>query len=139
MTASMSRRWVYRILCPAALAAGVISVSLAAQTDPFVGRWVALQREHGVFITLTIGASSTLIFPGLRQDGRSEALTLAVKNLRVTPQTATFTVDLPENEGALEFEFRLVGADGSGRLSVLRVDGQNADDDVPSWVLRKMP
>jgi hypothetical protein len=138
MTALISRRRALPDAC-LAFAAIALSMPLAAQTSPFVGRWVASQPEHAVVIALTIGSSNTLIFPGLRQDGRSQALTLAIRNLQMTAEAATFTVDLPENEGALEFEFRLAGGDGLGRLRIVRVDGEDAADDIPSWALRKVP
>jgi hypothetical protein len=102
-----------------------------------VGGWVASEPDHGVVITLTIGAESDLIFPGLRQDGRSEALILAVRNLMTSGQAVTFTVDLPESEGPLDLEFRVAGADGTGTLRIVRVDGEPAGDDVPRWALRK--
>jgi hypothetical protein len=116
----------------------VMAMSTArAQTDRFMGRWIAVERDHGITVSLMIGPSSTLTMPGLRQDGTSLALTLAVRNLMTRVDLATFTVDLPENEGTLELEFRVAAADDSGALRVVRVDGEAADDAVPTWVLRK--
>jgi hypothetical protein len=138
MTASITRSWVRKILvCCAWLACAGMLRSVTAQTDALAGRWVASEPDHGVVITLAIGPSSTLIFPGFRQNGRVETLTLAVRNLQTTQQAATFAVDLPENEGALELELRLAGSDGLGVLRIIRVDGEQADDDMPTWTLRK--
>ena len=116
---------------------GVAVVTTRAQTDRFVGRWIAAEKDHGILVSLMIGPSSTLTMPGVRRDGTSAALTLDVRNLITRADLATFTVDLPENEGTLDLEFRVAAADDVGRLRVVRVGGETADDDVPTWVVRK--
>ncbi len=124
------------LVCWALLAGAGFPASPAAQTGPLEGRWTASKPDQGVVVTLTIGASGTLVFPGVRQDGRTETLTLAIRSLVLTPQTATFSVDLPETEGALDLELRVDNE--SGTLRVVRIDGEPADDDVPTWTLRKV-
>ena len=95
------------------------------------------QTDHGIVVSLTIGSSSTLTMPGIRQDGTNTALTLAVRNLMTRGDSATFTVDLPENEGTLELELRVAATD-SAALRVIRVNGERTDDDVPTWMVRKV-
>ena len=123
--------------------AGVVLLAMAmvaarAQNDRFVGSWIAAERDHGILVSLTIGPASTLTMPGVRQDGTSTAMTLAVRNLMTRGDLATFSVDLPDNEGTLDLEFRVAAAGDSGALQVIRVDGEAADDDVPTWVVRKV-
>ena len=138
MSASTS---IYRIASTLACVflLGVAMVRANGQTDRFVGRWTAAEPDQGILVSLMIGPSSTLTIPGVRQNGTRTALTLAVRNLITRGDVATFTVDLPENEGTLDLEFRLAAADDSGALRVTRVDGEAADDDVPTWVVRKVP
>jgi hypothetical protein len=116
---------------------GTLSVAATAQVDRFVGRWMAHETDHGIVVSLTIGSSSTLTMPGIRQDGTSTALTLVVRNLMTQGDSAAFTVDLPENEGTLDLELRVADTD-AGVLRVIRVDGEVADDDVPTWMVRKV-
>jgi hypothetical protein len=139
MTVSIACTRVGVFVCCALLAVAGMSSPVMAQANPFAGRWVASEPDHGTVITLTIGSPSTLVFPGSRQDGRAEAFTLTLRNLQTSQQTVTFTVDLPENEGALDLELRLAGTDDVGILRVIRIDGEPADDDLPSWSLRRMP
>ena len=109
-----------------------------AQSDRFVGRWVTSEEDRGILVSLMIGSSSTLTIPGGRLDGTVTALTLVVRNLMTRGDVATFTVDLPDNEGTLDLEFRVSAAEDSGAVRVIRVDGEAADDDVPTWVVRKV-
>ena len=124
------------VVCLALFA--VASVTAGAQTDRFAGQWIAAEEDHGVLVSLTIGPSGTLTMPGLRLDGTSAALTLAIRNLTMRDDVALFSVDLPENEGTLELEFRAASGDDSGSLRVIRVNGAAADDDVPVWIVRKV-
>ena len=135
MSASTSLRWACSLLvCLIIFGAGIGSAR--AQANPFVGQWRASEPDHGVVVTLTIGEdASNLVFPGLRENGSSQALNLSVRNLMTTEQVATFTVDLPENEGALDFEFR-TAAGGMGALRILRIEGETAID-IPPWTLGK--
>lgn len=110
----------------------------AAQSDPFLGRWAASERDRGVVVMLSIDASSTLVLPGTGPSGRTEAMTLRVRNLQRQQASATFSVDLPENEGTVDFEFSIVPTEGVGVLRVLRVDGEPADADTPTWPLRRV-
>ncbi len=133
MSIATSLPWVPKLLtCLIIFGA---TISLKSQSNPFVGRWTASEPDNGVLITLTIGETSSLVFPGHRQDGRTEALNLAVRNLMTSEQVATFTVDLPNNEGPMDLEFRKGTASDMGTLRVTRVDGQAADNDIPSWIL----
>ena len=109
----------------------------AAQSDPFLGRWAASKPDQGVVVMLSIGPSSTLVLPGTGPSGRTEAMTLEVRNLQRQSPSATFSVDLPDNEGVVDLEFRIVPTEGVGVLRVLRVDGEPADDETPSWTLRR--
>ena len=106
--------------------------------DPFAGSWVAAERDRGVLITLTIGRESTLVLPGTGPDGRTEALTLELRDLKAVESTATFAVDFPGDEGTAEFEFRIEGEGDRGTLRTLRVDGEAVEPDFPTWTLRKM-
>jgi hypothetical protein len=135
MRKSTSLGWASSLLVCLILFGAGIGLT-RAQTNPFLGQWRASEPDHDVVITLTIGEDiSSLIFPGLRQNGSSQALNLAVRNLMTNEQAATFTVDLPENEGALDFEFR-TAAGGMGTLRILRIDGETAID-IPPWTLGK--
>jgi hypothetical protein len=109
-----------------------------AQANAFVGQWRAAAPDHDVVITLTIGENaSNLVFPGFRQNGSSQTLNLSVRDLMTNEQVATFSVDLPENEGVLDFDFR-TAAEGTGTLRILRIDGETAVN-IPPWTLRKTP
>ena len=110
----------------------------AAQSDPFLGRWAASEPDRGVVVMLSIDASSTLVLPGTGPSGRTEAMTLRVRNLQRQQASATFSVDLPENEGTVDFEFSIVPTEGVGVLRVLGVDGEPADPDTPTWPLRRL-
>jgi hypothetical protein len=132
MSASSSFRRVF--VCVLILAQGASFA--AAQANPFTGQWRASASDNGVVITLTIGEASSLLFPGLRQDGRSESLNLAVRNLMTSGQVATFTVDLPEGEGAVDFEFQTATTGTMGILRILRVAGE-ASNNFPTWSLDK--
>ena len=106
----------------------------AAQVEPFVGTCRAAQPDRGVVVTLTISKASTLVIPGGRRDGSIQPLNLTVRNLLAKGRVATFTVDLPQNEGTLDFEFQT--ADGMGTLRALRLEGQPlVGDDSPTWRL----
>ena len=107
------------------------------QADRFTGRWVASEPDRGVLVSLTLGASNSLTVPGGRQDGSTQALTLGVVELMTRGDVASFEVELPQNEGIVEFEFRITAAGDSGTLRVVRVDGEAPDDDIPNWILRK--
>ena len=133
MSVATSLRWGPTLL--ACVVIFGITINLKAQNNPFVGRWTATEPDNGVVITLTIGETSRLVFPGHRQDGRTEALNLAVRNLMTSEQVATFTVDLPNNEGPMDLEFCKGTSSDMGTLRVTRVDGQAPDNDVPGWTL----
>lgn len=59
-------------------------------------------------------------------------MTLRVRDLQRQQASATFSVDLPENERTVDFEFSIVPTEGVGVLRVLRVDGEPADADTPT-------
>ena len=100
-----------------------IGIDAAAQRDPFAGRWQAAESDRGVVVSLTFGGSNTLVMPGTGPSGRTEALTLALRNVRKTGDTATFSVDFPGDNGNAEFEFRLGAPRDAGTLKAIRVDG----------------
>ena len=123
---------------PGAVMSAVLVCTVAAAQDASLsGRWAAREADRGVVVTLTFGSSNTLVIPGTGPSGRTTALTLAVKNLQRTQRTATFTVELPDNEGAIDFDFSLSPNDDSGSLRVRRINGEPPDDDLPSWTLTR--
>jgi hypothetical protein len=113
--------------------AGIRSVT---QTDQWVGTWTAPEQDRGVTVRLTIGQSSTLVIPGIGPGGKVAALTLLVRDFRRAAERATFMVDLPDNEGVIEWELRAQNTRDVVILRALTVDGEPADDDTPSWTLR---
>jgi hypothetical protein len=133
----MTRMVRRRALVVLGLTVLLSGVSAAAQTNRFAGRWHAAQADQGVVVTVVIGTSSSLTIPGVHANGTTEPLTLPIHNLMVAGDRATFSVDLPQNEGRLDLEFRIATATNAAALRVVRVDGESADDDVPTWVLRR--
>ena len=119
--------------------AGGISIAgirTVTQTDQWVGTWTASEQDRGVTVRLTISQSSTLVIPGTGPGGKVAALTLLVRDFRRTAERATFVVDLPDNEGVIEWEFRAPNTRDVVILRALTVDGEPVDDDTPSWTLR---
>ena len=127
----------FRVALVVAVFLASSTLAATAQGPPLTGRWVALERDQGIVVTLTIGTTSTLVIPGTGPNGRTEALTLQVRSLQQGTRSMTFTVDLPEDNGAVDLEFRLESADDLGVLSILKVEGEPVDDDFPRWKLRK--
>jgi hypothetical protein len=117
------------------LIASSMSVHVAAQANRVQGQWRTDRPDQGVIVTLTIGSESSIVIPGHTR-GRVEALTMALRNMRLNAEVATFSTDLPDNEGAIDWEFRVTAAD-SGVLRVVRVAGEPAGDDMPRWTLRR--
>ncbi len=138
MQTSSSVRRFRAVVASVVLLVGVDAIHSKAQSNALAGRWVSPEPDKGVVITLSIGSANTLIIPGTGPSGRTEALTLTIRNLRTSQQGATFTVDLPDNEGAVDFEFRITSA-GAGTLGVVMIDGEPPDDDFPVWTLRRTP
>ena len=117
------------------LLASSTSVHLAAQANRVQGQWRAVRADQGVIVTLTIDSAGSIVIPG-RTRGRVEALRMALRNMRLNADVATFSTDLPDDEGAIDWEFRVTAAD-SGVLRVLSVAGEPAGDDMPRWTLRR--
>jgi len=113
--------------------AGIRSV---AQTDPWVGTWIAPDQDRGVTVRLPIGKSSTLVIPGTGPGGKVAALTLLVRDFRGAADHANFVADLPDNEGVTEWELRQHNTRDVAILRVLTIDGEPVDDDTPYWTLR---
>ena len=130
------RRFLARQVVLAPVLIGIsLSVHVAAQANRFQGQWRADRADQGVIVTLMIDSESSIVIPG-RTRGRVERLTMALRNMRHNAEAATFSTDLPDNEGAIDWEFRVTAAD-SGVLSVVSVAGEPAGDDMPSWTLRR--
>ena len=125
-----------RLLCSCAGLLMVIAAN-AAQPERLQGRWLATAPDQGVVVSLTFGVSSSLTMPGARQDGSVIALTMPLQDLKTERDLSTFSVELPDNEGTLDLEFRITPSGDGGSLRVVRLDGEAVDDDVPIWVLRK--
>jgi hypothetical protein len=107
-----------------------------AQIDPWVGTWTAREQDRGVTVRLIVGQSSTLVIPGIGPGSKVAALSLVVRDFRRAAERATFTVDLPDNEGVIEWELRLLEVQDVAILRAMTVDGEPTDDDTPSWTLR---
>ncbi len=65
------------------------------------------------------------------------ALTLKVRDFRGSADRATFMVDLPDDEGVVGWELRARNTRDAAILRALTIDGEPADDDLPSWTLRR--
>ena len=115
----------------------IAAIRSEAQTDAWAGTWTAPEPDRGVIVKLTIGPSSTLVIPGTGPDEKVAALTLAVRDFRGTTDRATFTVDLPNDEGVIAWEIRAQSAPGSAILRAVTIDDEPVDDDTPSWTLRR--
>jgi hypothetical protein len=119
-----------------AILVSTTGIQSAAQTDPWVGTWTAREQDRGVTVTLTVGQSSTLVIPGVGPGGKVAALTLVVRNFRRAAERASFTVDLPDNGGVIEWELRSHEIPDVATLRALTIDGEPVDDDTASWILR---
>ena len=120
-----------------AVVLSIADIRSAAQTDPWVGTWTSPEPDRGVTVRLTIGQSSTLVIPGTGPGGKVAALTLRVRDFRGSADRATFMVDLPDAEGVVGWELRASNTRDAATLRALTIDGEPADDDLPSWTLRR--
>ena len=120
-----------------AVVLSIADIRSAAQTDPWVGTWTSPEPDRGVTVRLTIGQSSTLVIPGTGPGGKVAALTLRVRDFRGSADRATFMVDLPDDEGVVGWELRARNTRDAATLRALTIDGEPADDDLPSWTLRR--
>ena len=125
-----------RCVLAVAVVLSIAGIRSVAQTDPWVGTWIAPDQDRGVTVRLTIGKSSTLVIPGTGPGGKVAALTLLVRDFRGAADHANFVADLPDNEGVTEWELRLHNTRDVAILRVLTIDGEPVDDDTPYWTLR---
>lgn len=132
-----SRTAVTRYVLALITALGMAQGDLAGQADSWSGSWAARGQDRGVTVSLTLGTSERLVIPGIGPGGRVAALSLAIRDLRRDGDRVTFVVDLPDNEGTLEFEVHRGPGAEDLLLRVLRVDGEPADDDMPTWTLAR--
>jgi hypothetical protein len=122
------------VLLAAVLA--IASVTTLAQGPSLTGRWVASRADRGVVVALDLGTVGKLTIPGTGPSGRVEALSLAIRDVKRAGPVATFSVDLPDGEGAILFDFTVEPNGEFGRIVARRIEGEPGDD-LPSWRLAR--
>jgi hypothetical protein len=122
----------------AAFLVGCVAANALAQEPPLSGRWAASQADRGVTVALDLGSPGKLVVPGTGPSGRTEALSLNLREVKRAEGVATFIVDLPDGEGVIDFEFTASPNGESGLLRVRRIEGEPPDDDLPTWRLTRV-